>query len=80
MEQNPGPAIFDIIDSTTSVSADSSFFQLRTTVIEKSRFIYASISGGLRETGLSAIKLQNYFSLLPFLKRYSNFLNLKTQK
>ena len=25
MEENPGPTIFDIIDPTTTVSADSSF-------------------------------------------------------
>ena len=44
MEENPGPTIFDIIDPTTTVSADSSFFfQLSATVIERSRFIYTSI-------------------------------------
>ena len=44
VEENPGPTIFDIIDPTTTVSADSSFFfQLSATVIERSRFIYTSI-------------------------------------
>ena len=37
VEENPGPTIFDIIDPTTTVSADSSFFQLSATVIERSR-------------------------------------------
>ena len=26
VEENPGPTVFDIIDPTTTVSADSSFF------------------------------------------------------
>ena len=37
VEENPGLTIFDINDPTTTVSADSSFFQLSATVIERSR-------------------------------------------
>ena len=29
VEENPGPTIFDIIDPTTTVSADSSFFSVK---------------------------------------------------
>ena len=43
VEENPGRTIFDIIDTTTIVSAALVFFQLRATVIERSRFIYLSI-------------------------------------
>ena len=43
VEENLGPRIFDIIDRTITVSADSSFFQLRATVIERSRFIYGKL-------------------------------------
>ena len=40
--KKPGPTIFDIIDPTTNVSADS-FFQLSATVTERSRYIFTSI-------------------------------------
>ena len=43
VKENPGPTIFDIIDPTVTVSADSSFFQLSATVIERNRFINMSI-------------------------------------
>ena len=33
-----------MIDSTTTVSADSSFFQISATVIKRSRFIYMGIN------------------------------------
>ena len=58
VEENPGPTVFDIIDPTTTLSADSSFYQLIATVIDRSRFIYTSINIKVRrrETGLSAIK------------------------
>ena len=45
MKENPGPSRFDVIDPTTTVTADSSFFfQLSATEIERSRFIYTSIN------------------------------------
>ena len=36
VEKNPGLAIFDIIDPTTTVSSGSSFFQLSATLIQRS--------------------------------------------
>ena len=58
-EEDSGPAIFDIIaiDPTTTVSADSSFFQLSVTVIERGRYISTSKADKIRLADLLKIHL-----------------------